>query len=91
VVLKSKTKDSVTVEIFGLITETYTVLKVLEFTSDRKCMSVIIDTPKESSFSAKVPKQRDSCKVIAVLRTIIDDASVGIQLCVDFQLQTTPR
>ncbi|KAF9437563.1 hypothetical protein BGZ76_000218 [Entomortierella beljakovae] len=46
VVLKSKTKDSVTVEIFGLITETYTVLKVLEFTSDRKCMSVIIDTPQ---------------------------------------------
>ncbi|KAG0346180.1 hypothetical protein BG004_002265 [Podila humilis] len=46
VVLKAKTKDSVTVEIFGLITETYTVLKVLEFTSDRKCMSVIIDTPQ---------------------------------------------
>ncbi|KAG0204427.1 hypothetical protein BGX33_008542 [Mortierella sp. NVP41] len=34
VVLKAKTKDSVTVEIFGLITETYT------------CMSVIIDTPQ---------------------------------------------
>ncbi|KAI8598926.1 hypothetical protein EDD21DRAFT_308713 [Dissophora ornata] len=46
VVLKAKTKDSVTVEIFGLITETYRVLKVLEFTSDRKCMSVIIDTPQ---------------------------------------------
>ncbi|KAF9167247.1 hypothetical protein DFQ26_005206 [Actinomortierella ambigua] len=46
VVLKAKTKDSVTVEIFGLITETYTVLKVLEFTSDRKRMSVIIDTPQ---------------------------------------------
>ncbi|KAG0004157.1 hypothetical protein BGZ79_010113 [Entomortierella chlamydospora] len=46
VVLKAKTKDSVTVEIFGLITETYKVLKVLEFTSDRKCMSVIIDTPQ---------------------------------------------
>jgi magnesium-transporting ATPase (P-type) len=46
VVLKAKTKDSVTVEIFGLVTETYTVLKVLEFTSDRKCMSVIIDTPQ---------------------------------------------
>ncbi|KAF9195339.1 hypothetical protein BGZ51_002854 [Haplosporangium sp. Z 767] len=46
VVLKAKTKDTVTVEIFGLITETYTVLKVLEFTSDRKCMSVIIDTPQ---------------------------------------------
>ncbi|KAF9354680.1 hypothetical protein BGX26_007489 [Mortierella sp. AD094] len=46
VVLKAKTKDSVTVEIFGMITETYKVLKVLEFTSDRKCMSVIIDTPQ---------------------------------------------
>ncbi|KAH7057697.1 hypothetical protein BKA57DRAFT_387828 [Linnemannia elongata] len=46
VVLKAKTKDSVTVEIFGIVTETYTVLKVLEFTSDRKCMSVIIDTPQ---------------------------------------------
>ncbi|KAF9939651.1 hypothetical protein BGZ67_009128 [Mortierella alpina] len=46
VVLKAKTKVSVTVEIFGLITETYKVLKVLEFTSDRKCMSVIIDTPQ---------------------------------------------
>ncbi|KAG0225374.1 hypothetical protein BGW42_004460, partial [Actinomortierella wolfii] len=46
VVLKAKTKDSVTVEIFGLITETYTVLKVLEFNSDRKRMSVIIDTPQ---------------------------------------------
>ncbi|KAF8930153.1 hypothetical protein BGZ58_008433 [Dissophora ornata] len=46
VVLKAKTKDYVTVEIFGLITETYRVLKVLEFTSDRKCMSVIIDTPQ---------------------------------------------
>lgn len=46
VVLKAKTKDSVTVEIFGLVTETYRVLKVLEFTSDRKCMSVIIDTPQ---------------------------------------------
>ncbi|KAF9579915.1 hypothetical protein BGW38_003635 [Lunasporangiospora selenospora] len=46
VVLKARTKDSVTVEIFGLVTETYTLLKVLEFTSDRKCMSVIIDTPQ---------------------------------------------
>ncbi|KAF9911254.1 hypothetical protein BX616_010633 [Lobosporangium transversale] len=46
VVLKAKTKDSVTVEIFGIVTETYRVLKVLEFTSDRKCMSVIIDTPQ---------------------------------------------
>ncbi|KAF8975855.1 hypothetical protein BGZ46_008790, partial [Entomortierella lignicola] len=46
IVLKAKTKDIITVEIFGLITETYTVLKVLEFTSDRKCMSVIIDTPQ---------------------------------------------
>ncbi|XP_041359163.1 probable phospholipid-transporting ATPase IA isoform X2 [Gigantopelta aegis] len=44
-VFTTRTPETVTIEVFG-IPETYEILNVLEFTSDRKRMSVVVRTPE---------------------------------------------